>query len=119
MHKDFGFGSPPPIVADTAREKVAAMMLRLSLATGHGDTLDDLLGELEPQIRDLSMRMIKIDGKLIAPKRIVSAEVETRHYMNVSACWLVVKLDDGSTIRREHGFGFDAFAVLDRIKAAG
>ncbi len=33
------------------REKVAAMMLRLSIATGHGDTIDDLLGELEAHIR--------------------------------------------------------------------
>jgi hypothetical protein len=29
------------------REKVAALMLRTSIATGHGDTIDDLLRELE------------------------------------------------------------------------
>lgn len=33
-----------------AREKVAQMMLRLSIATGHGDTIDDLLRELEAYI---------------------------------------------------------------------
>lgn len=33
------------------REKVAAMMLRLSIATGHGDTFDDLLRELEAAIK--------------------------------------------------------------------
>ena len=35
---------------DEAREKVAQFMLRNSLATGHGDTIDDLLGELEAQV---------------------------------------------------------------------
>lgn len=33
-----------------SREKVAQFMLRNSFATGHGDTIDDLLGELEEQI---------------------------------------------------------------------
>lgn len=33
------------------REKVAAMMIRLSIATGHGDTFDDLLDELEAALR--------------------------------------------------------------------
>lgn len=61
--------------------------------------------------------MIEIDGKLINPTHIVSAEVETRHYMNGSASWLVVKLDDGSEIRREHGFGFDAWAELAKIRS--
>lgn len=62
--------------------------------------------------------MIEIDGKFINPARIVTAEVETRHYMNGSASYLVVKLDDGSTIRREHGWGFDAWEALDKIKIA-
>ena len=31
-------------------EKVAQMMLRCSIATGHGDTIDDLLAELEAYI---------------------------------------------------------------------
>jgi hypothetical protein len=62
--------------------------------------------------------MIEIDGKLINPAHIVSAEVETHHYINYSASQLVVRMDDGSRIVREHGFGFDAFAALDKIKAA-
>jgi hypothetical protein len=32
------------------REKVAAFMLRLGFATGHGDTIDDLLIELDGQL---------------------------------------------------------------------
>ncbi len=35
------------------REKVAAMMLRCGIATGHGDTIDDLLSELEGAISNL------------------------------------------------------------------
>lgn len=42
-----------PEVLTVCREKVAAMMLRLSIATGHGDTLDDLINELEASIIEL------------------------------------------------------------------
>lgn len=34
------------------RESVAAFMIRAGFATGHGDTLDDLLGELEAQVQE-------------------------------------------------------------------
>lgn len=63
--------------------------------------------------------MIDIDGKLINPQHVVSAEVQTRHYMNGSSSQLVVKMVDGSRFVRDHGFGFDAFAALDKIKAGG
>lgn len=62
--------------------------------------------------------MIDIAGKLINLANIVSAEVETRHYMNGTVSWLVVTLDDGTAIRHEHGYGFDAWATLDKIKNA-
>lgn len=62
--------------------------------------------------------MIEIEGKWVNPARVVTAEVETRCYMNGSAAWLVVKLDDGSVIRREHGWGFDAWKALDKIREA-
>lgn len=35
-----------------AREKIAMWMIAHSFATGHGDTIDDLLGELAHQTRD-------------------------------------------------------------------
>lgn len=38
------------LVAAHEREKVAAWMLRRSYATGHGDTVEDLLDELEWQV---------------------------------------------------------------------
>lgn len=33
-------------------EKLAQMMIRCGLATGHGDTIDDLIFELEKQIKN-------------------------------------------------------------------
>ena len=35
-------------------EKLAQMMIRCGLSTGHGDTIDDLLFELEKQIKNTS-----------------------------------------------------------------
>lgn len=35
------------------RELVANAMLRCGLATGHGDTIEDLLGEMVPQVIEL------------------------------------------------------------------
>ena len=44
------------------REKVASLMLRNSIATGHGDTIDDLLRELEGEIISLQKyKMAYID----------------------------------------------------------
>ena len=40
------------LVAATEREKVAAWMIRSGYATGHGDTIEDLLHELDWQIRE-------------------------------------------------------------------
>lgn len=62
--------------------------------------------------------MIKIVDKWVNPANIVSAEVETRCYVNGTVSWLVVKLADGSVIRHEHGYGFDAWKALDKITSA-
>ena len=40
------------LVADAEREKLAAWMMRQGYATGHGDTIEDLLKELEWQIKE-------------------------------------------------------------------
>ena len=37
-----------------ATEKLAQMMIRCGLPTGHGDTIDDLIFELEKQIKNTS-----------------------------------------------------------------
>jgi hypothetical protein len=59
--------------------------------------------------------MIRIAGSLVNPAFIASAKIETRDYMNGSTHWLVVRMADGSEIRKEHGYGFNAFAELSRI----
>lgn len=38
---------------EESREKLAAFMLKHSMATGHGETIEDLLSELEWQIKEL------------------------------------------------------------------
>ena len=40
------------LVADAEREKLAAWMIERGYATGHGDTIEDLLKELEWQIAE-------------------------------------------------------------------
>ena len=40
------------LIAAAEREKVAAWMIDRSYATGHGDTVEDLLKELEWQVRE-------------------------------------------------------------------
>lgn len=43
---------------DDGREKVATWMAQRSYATGHGDTIEDLLTELDWQIRESERRRI-------------------------------------------------------------
>ena len=62
--------------------------------------------------------MLRIRGKVINPAHIVSAEVESSHYMNGSRHWLVVKFADGSGLREEHGWGFNVWDALGKIDAA-
>lgn len=49
-----------------ARELVAAAMLQCSLATGHGDTIEDLLGEMVAQVRELRSRFCAVRDALAA-----------------------------------------------------
>jgi hypothetical protein len=43
-----------------AREKVATALMQCSLATGHGDTLDDLLIEMRGQVRTTHDRIATV-----------------------------------------------------------
>ena len=49
-----------------AREQIAQMMIRLGIATGHGDTLDDLIGELEIAIIELQSAVPKERARILA-----------------------------------------------------
>lgn len=64
------------------------------------------------------MGVIDIGGVRINPALVETAQIETRHYMNGSASWLVVKMAGGNIIRKEHGWGFNAFDALGKIDAA-
>jgi hypothetical protein len=43
------------------REALATMMVRNSIATGHGETLEDLLSELEGYIREQGERIAALE----------------------------------------------------------
>lgn len=65
--------------------------------------------------------MIKINGVLINPRHVVFAEVQTWHNTNGSDSSLFIKslfikFANGTTLRKQHGFGFDAFAALKEIE---
>ena len=64
------------LVAAAEREKVAAWMMQRSYATGHGDTTEDLLAELDWQIAENWGRaLIKgVEGEREACARICDAE---------------------------------------------
>lgn len=48
--------------ARTARETVARWMIDHAFATGHGDTLADLLAELAGQVREIRQRLAAADA---------------------------------------------------------
>jgi hypothetical protein len=43
------------------KEKLAAWMIRNGFATGHGDTIEDLLEELSWQVRALRLSRLNLD----------------------------------------------------------
>jgi len=64
------------LVAAAEREKVAQWMIQRSYATGHGDTLEDLLAELDWQIADGWNRAL-ING--VQTEREACAKVAEKH----------------------------------------
>ena len=59
-------GATEYVRVDIPREQVAAAIMRCSLATGHGDTLEDLLGEIVPQVIELMNKIGACRRALIA-----------------------------------------------------
>ena len=51
--------------AADSRERVAAFIMSKGLATGHGETVDDLLAELGTQIDELRAALSRQEGKVI------------------------------------------------------
>jgi hypothetical protein len=54
------------LVAAKEREKVADWMMQRALATGHGDTIEDMLVELEWQIREKEREKMLEELRLLA-----------------------------------------------------
>ena len=54
-------------------EKVAQMMIRCGLATGHGDTIDDLIFELEKQIKNTSHAFSDARKKIAQLREVLDA----------------------------------------------
>ena len=59
-------------------EKLTQMMIRCGLATGHGDTIDDLIFELEKQIKNTS-HAFSDALKEIKPLRLANSDLQM-HY---------------------------------------
>lgn len=53
------------LVADAEREKLAAWMMRQGYATGHGDTVEDLLKELDWQIEERIRNEREVCAKVV------------------------------------------------------
>lgn len=63
-------------------EKLAAWMLANSFATGHGDTMEDLLGELGWQVKELRGRVptLSVDAMIASNRgKIQSRAAEIDH----------------------------------------
>jgi hypothetical protein len=67
----------------TDREKVAQWMMRLGYATGHGDTIEDLLKELEWQIAENWNRAM-ING--VTTEREACAKVVENELYGIEGC---------------------------------
>ena len=61
------------LVAAAEREKLAAWMIKHSYATGHGDTIEDLLKELEWQIENRIKNIIR--AKPAKPLRLFALQI--------------------------------------------
>ena len=62
--------------------------------------------------------MVQVDDVAVDVDRIVTVKMDNQFYMNGSVSTLVVHLDSGAVIRREHSRWFNAHAAHDQIKKA-
>lgn len=66
---------PSPDDAERVREKLAAAMIECSLATGHGDTIDDLLGEMKAQVIELRSVTVMLREDMHAASEVGNAGI--------------------------------------------
>lgn len=72
---------------DEEREKVARWIISMTLTTGHGDTLEDLLKELEWQIEEMREKIRLLEsqcdlrsGKLVVPMTVEQIETVLKQF---------------------------------------
>lgn len=68
-------------------EKLAAIMVRNGIATGHGDTLDDLLGELEAWLKRFRSDRDDQDRALADAIRETAATADELAFWKYQAIW--------------------------------
>jgi peptidoglycan hydrolase CwlO-like protein len=68
------------VMGDT--EKLSQMMIRCGLATGHGDTIDDLIFELEKQIKNTSAAFSDARKQIERLRKILSTVLEACEDVN-------------------------------------
>jgi len=93
------------------REALAQAMIRCSLATGHGDTHADLLGEMEWQVKELSARV----AELTADNQRAAAEHNLWSIQAIERAYIA-----GANLRRgKHSESIEVFAreYLKRVIA--
>ncbi len=65
-----------------ATEKLSQMMIRCGLATGHGDTIDDLIFELEKQIKNTLHAFSDARAEIEKLRKILSTVLEACEDVN-------------------------------------
>jgi hypothetical protein len=65
-----------------ATEKISQMMIRCGLATGHGDTIDDLIFELEKQIKNTLHAFSDARAEIEKLRKILSTVLEACEDVN-------------------------------------
>lgn len=94
--------------ATTPLEAVAAAMIRCSLATGHGDTLESLLTEMEWQVERLQNRCAATPQTLCGMIAAIYGELDAEDCARIDREWArmrgyILPTDGTSTVSRPNG----------------
>lgn len=85
-------------VLAVCREKLASMMIRVGVATGHGDTFDDLLSELDASLPDLRAAGVAEERERCAniahnngkySERFADGDIPDEIVFHNHACWSI------------------------------
>jgi hypothetical protein len=106
-------------IVNSDRELVAQWMIGVGLATGHGDTIEDLLAEARPQIAELTARISKMESKIARAHQSVGSIQTARmggDNLSIVLCSFFDKSDE--PIDEEYGWGESAVNGCNEVLAA-